>query len=197
MDYFKPINGVMQEMKMNSAIRDRRIFINGTINEDTSFETCYFLNRLKDIDDMEGKPYEERLPIYLIINSYGGSVIWGNAILGVIEHFKSLGYEIIGVVQGFAYSMAFDILITCSKRYGYKMSDYMLHQTQTGYYPDDLVSHERDIEYTKRQWEKSVDYYVANTKISRERIKEVYEKRINWFMDANEAIQLGIIDQIL
>lgn len=197
MEYMRVQSGLVTEMKSNSAIRDRRIFLNGNINEDTSFETCYFMNRIKDIDDIECKPYEERSPIYLIINSYGGSVICGNAILGTIEHFKSLGYEIIGVVQGFAYSMAFDILITCSKRYGYKMSDYMLHQTQTGYYPDDLVSHERDIEYTKRQWEKSVDYYVANTKISRERIKEVYEKRINWFMDANEAIQLGIIDQIL
>ena len=197
MEYMRVQSGLVTEMKSNSAIRDRRIFLNGNINEDTSFETCYFMNRIKDIDDIEGKPYEERLPIYLIINSYGGSVILGNAILGVIEHFKSLGYEIIGVVQGFAYSMAFDILITCSKRYGYKMSDYMLHQTQTGYYPDDLVSHERDIEYTKRQWEKSVDYYVANTKISRERIQEVYEKRINWFMDAKEAEKLGIIDKII
>ena len=196
-EYIRATNGLITEMKMNSVTRDRRIFISGMIDEDTSFETCYFLNRLKDLDDIEGKPYEERLPIHLIINSYGGSVIWGNAIIGTIEHLKSLGYTIIGLVPAFAYSMAFDILVCCTKRYGYRMSDYMIHQTQTGHHTDDLVELERDIEYTKKQWEKSVEYYVAYTKLTREQIEDMYDRRKNWFMTCDEALALEVIHKII
>ena len=193
----KMSNGLITEMKINSAMRDRRIFLNGVVDEDLSFETCYFLNKIKDLDDKENIPVEKRGKITLVINSYGGSVIWGNAIIGVIENLKSIGYRIDGVVQGFAYSMAFDILICCTHRYAYRLADVMLHQTQTGHYPDDLVALERDVEYTKKQWEKSVDYYVKYTDISREKIQEVYDKRINWYMDVEEAKKYRVIDEIL
>ena len=43
MEYMRVQSGLVTEMKSNSAIRDRRIFLNGNINEDTSFETCYFI----------------------------------------------------------------------------------------------------------------------------------------------------------
>lgn len=190
-------NGLITEMRVNSAIRDRRIYINGVIDEELSFETCYFLNRIKDIDDKENIPIDKREKITLVINSYGGSVICGNAIIGTIEHFKTIGYQIEAIVQGFAYSMAFGILVCCSKRYGYLLSDYMVHQIQIGMYQDNMKEMEMTIEGTKKQWNKMVQYITKYTNITEEQLQEIYDKKTDWFMDCDEALSLGVVDEII
>jgi ATP-dependent protease ClpP protease subunit len=188
-------NNLMTEMKINSAIRDRRVFINGVIEDDLSFEVCYFLNRIYEIDKKNNISNKE---ITLVINSYGGSTIAGNAIIGMLEFLKNKNYCINALVQGFAFSMAFDILVCCTHRSAYRLAQFMVHQSQvgkSGY--DDLIEYERDIDFSKREWEQSIDYYVKYTKISREKIQEIYNCRKNYFMLANEALELGVIDKII
>jgi ATP-dependent protease ClpP protease subunit len=35
------------------------------------------------------------------------------------------------------------------------------------------------------------------TKISKEKLKDVYERKIDWYMTAEEALKLSVIDEIL
>lgn len=186
-------NKLIEDIKLNSALKKRTIYINGIIDEDLSFETCYFLNRIKELDCISGN----KEPINLIIDSYGGSVISGNAIIGIIENLKNNGYVINAYIQGFAYSMAFDIICCCTNRYGYKYSQYMIHQTQLSVGYGSLIQYKRNIEFEEKQWQQSVDYYLKYTKISKEKIEEIYKHDIDYFMLADEAFDLGVIHEII
>lgn len=42
-----------------------------------------------------------------------------------------------------------------------------------------------------------IDYYLDNTKISKEKLDEITEKKIDYFISAEEALKLGIIDEII
>lgn len=196
MEYMtKPINPIINEMKINSAIRDRRLYLTDVLDEDLAFEICYFLRRIYDIDKKNNIKDEDKI-ITIICNCYGGSVIHGNAIIGLIEFLKSENYKIIALVEGFCYSMAFDIVICCSERIGYPLSQYMIHQTQLGNHGE-LAELERDVNFNKKMWEQSIQYYTKYTKLTRERLEEIYKCKENYFMLADEALELGVIDKII
>ena len=38
---------------------------------------------------------------------------------------------------------------------------------------------------------------LKDTKITKERLKEVNEKKQDWWMDTEEALKLGVIDEII
>ena len=92
--------------------------------------------------------------------------------------------------------MAFDIIIHCDERIGYGLSQYLLHQTSFGQ-GGELKEFEREVEFQKKLWEKSADYYAKLTKIPRERINEIYDRKENFFFDAETALELGVIDKIM
>lgn len=189
-------SNVIDEIIRKSAVRDRIIHIFGVVEDTMALEVQHYINRIIRKDSEERKTDDEK-KITLLINSYGGSVWSGNIIIGAINHAQSLGYEVTGICQGFAFSMAFDILLACDKRHGYTFSEYMMHQTQCGHQYGALVQGERSLQYSKKQWEKSVDMYVAKTKITRESIEEMYEKDRDWFMLTEEALELGVIHEII
>lgn len=188
------INPLSIDIKVNSALRDRRIYINGVIDDNLALETCHFMQRIYDNDI---KTENNNKEITLLINSYGGSVWAGNSIIGMMNYLKSKGYKIIGIVQSMCFSMAFDILCNCDVRYGYSHSEYMIHQTQGGNPYGALVKAERMLKYNKRQWEKSIEYYIRDTKITKEQIEDLYEKDLEWFMLSEEALELNVIQKIL
>ena len=43
----------------------------------------------------------------------------------------------------------------------------------------------------------AIDYYVKNTKLSRERINEIYDRKENYFFDEIEALENGSIHEIV
>lgn len=176
-----------------------RIYLNGVVNQDMAVMFSYYVNKIIE----NNKKYAELgmkdkkiKTVTLLINSYGGSVIHGNAIIGNIKRLQKHKIKVIGVVESVAYSMAFDIVIHCSERIGYGLSQYLLHQTSFGQMGE-LKEFEREVEFQKKLWEKSAKYYAELTKIPRERIDEIYDRKENFFFDAETALELGVIDKII
>lgn len=194
MEHIQYINPIHNEIKINSALRDRRIYITGVIDIDTSLEVCHLMRR---IYDMDCKSNREEKTITLVLDvCYGGSILAGNSIIGMINFLKSKSYKIIGICQSCAFSMGIDILVNCTERYGFSLSQYMLHQSQVGM-EGELAEVEKDVEFQKKQWQQSVEYYIKNTKLTREKLEEIYKYKINYFMLAEEALENGIIHQII
>ena len=77
------INPLSIDIKVNSALRDRRIYINGVIDDNLALETCHFMQRIYDNDI---KTENNNKEITLLINSYGGSVWAGNSIIGMMNY---------------------------------------------------------------------------------------------------------------
>lgn len=76
------------------------------------------------------KSPEERKPITLFINSEGGNCIDGFALIETIKLVQNMGIQVIGVVQGCAFSMASAILQACKPRYVGPYSMIMIHQVK-------------------------------------------------------------------
>lgn len=66
-------------------------------------------------------------PIYILINSPGGSVYAGLQFINAMEVAKSRGVVFHCIVPGMAMSMAFQFLLTCNKRYALEHSMLLWH----------------------------------------------------------------------
>ena len=154
------------------------------INEDDEY-----LEKLYGIHDLEYKPQ----PIQMYIDSYGGAVYQCFGLLGVME--KS-GTPVHTIVTGAAMSCGFMILISGHKRFGYKHSTPLYHQVSTGFYGK-VQDMEEKLEESKRLQKKIEDITFERTSISKKKLTEILKNKKDWFMTAEEALGLGVIDGIL
>jgi ATP-dependent protease ClpP protease subunit len=106
------------------------------------------------------------------------------------------GYEIIITVQDIAFSAAFFMLICGSKRRAYKGSRIMAHASNSiamGRHQDIID----DLEETEAIWQKLKDITIKQTKITNEKLEELKKYKIDWYFWADEALEMGIIDEII
>ena len=132
-------------------------------------------------------------PIRIYINSPGGSVIDGLAIIDTINFIKSPVYTI---CIGLAASMG-AVLLSCGEK-GHRMvlphSRVMIHQV-SGFTGGSLADMKIDLEQTKR-CEQDIYHILSNN------LDKSYDEivalcdRNNWFI-GQEAIDLGIADKVL
>lgn len=154
------------------------------INEDDGY-----LTKLYRIHDLEYK----RPPIQMYIDSYGGAVYQCFGLLGVMEKSET---PIHTIVTGAAMSCGFMILITGHKRFGYKHSTPLYHQVSTGF-QGKVQDMEDSLVETKRLQKKIEDITLERTSISKKKLNEILKNKKDWFMTAEEALGLGVIDGIL
>lgn len=98
--------------------KDRTVFITDVIR---GREGIMVGDRILDLSE------KSDAPIYILINSPGGSVTVGFTIIGAIERAKERGVQFRCAVTGFAASMAFQILTHCQKRYALPYSMLLWH----------------------------------------------------------------------
>ena len=132
-------------------------------------------------------------PIRIYINSPGGTVIDGLAIIDTINFIKSPVYT---SCIGLAASMG-AVLLSCGEK-GHRMvlphSRVMIHQV-SGFAGGSLADMKIDLEQTKR-CEQDIYHILANN------LDKSYDEivtlcdRNNWFI-GQEAIDLGIADKVL
>ena len=168
-----------------SSLLDKRIILlNGEVNENSAgiiISSLFYLDS-KDNSDID-----------LYINSNGGSVDDGYAIYDVMNFIKS---NIRTTVIGKAYSMGAFLLSggEKGKRYATKNSSIMIHQPlggTKGQASDILIHAERIIKLK----EKLTQQMAENCSKDIEQLKKDMER--DYFMNAEEALNYGIIDKII
>jgi ATP-dependent Clp protease protease subunit len=189
--YFYP-DRFLDEMKINAALRDRRIFINEEITEDCMFKACYLLDRLVDLDKNDGIKRD----IEIILDSPGGFIYYGFSLISKIISLREQGYKIIGTVNSIAMSMAFMILLCCSDRRGLKHSRLMCHQPSSATWGT-LQEMEESVEENIALWVRLKELIIKYTKITDEQLEDIKSRKYDWFMWSEEALELGVIDQII
>jgi len=154
------------------------------INDDDAY-----LRKLYAIEDIE---YIAK-PIQIYIDSYGGSVYQCFGLLGVIDKSETPVHTI---VTGCAMSCGFMILISGHKRFGYEMSTPLYHQVSTGF-RGNVQDMEESLEETKRLQKKIEDITLKRTNIPKKKLTQVLKNKVDWYMTAEEALGLGVIDGIV
>jgi ATP-dependent Clp protease, protease subunit len=196
MEVLLPQDRIIEEMKLNSAIRDRRIFVNEVIDSDVSFKTVYFLDRIVSLDNKSNIPISERESIEILIDSPGGHISSGLSIISKVEELKDIGYKIITTDQASASSMAFMLLIVGSERRAYRYSNALAHQPSQ-WIGGTLQELEDEISELKRLWNLMKMLILKYTKIPESRLDEVKEKKQDWILTPSQALEMGCVDYIM
>ena len=132
------------------------------------------------------------------MNSPGGTVYSGLMLISKIESMKKDGYIIEIITGGMSASMSFLIGICGTKGYrkAGKYSTFLCHQPSGGGIGTNLkikrLSDELD-----RLWEISKEIIRKNTTMSDELLSEIYKTDCDYIMNSEQALSLGIIDEII
>jgi ATP-dependent Clp protease protease subunit len=147
---------------------------------------------LKSMYAVYGIEYTPK-PINIYIDSYGGAVYQCFGLLSVMERSNT---PIHTIVTGCAMSCGFLILISGHKRFAHKMSTPLYHQVSSGA-AGKVKDMEEKVEESKRLQKLIEKYTIKKTNIEKKKLKKVFQRKIDWFMTAKEAKDLGVVDEIL
>jgi ATP-dependent Clp protease protease subunit len=171
----------------NRLYQERIIFLGREISDGLANQVIAVMLYLDSEDPSK--------PIYLYINSPGGSVSAGMAIYDTMQHIKS---EVVTICVGIAASMGAFLLSagTQGKRLALPHSRIMIHQpmggTQGRRQATDIEIEAREIIRIREQLDKIM---AENTGQTVERIKKDTDR--DYFMSAEEAKEYGIIDRVI
>lgn len=156
-------------------------------------ENIIKLNYEDDENDSKEKNFK-RVPIQLFVNSYGGTVYDCLGLIALMEQSKT---PIHTYVYGYAMSAGLTIAVSGHKRYGSKYSTFMYHQASNnpGYAKLDIL--ENRVDETRRLQELKDSILISKTKWKQKDLDYVNERQKDWFMTAQEALQYGLIDEII
>ena len=175
--------------------KDRILYLNKCIDEESVqpiIEKIININIEDDEKDEKEKNYE-RKPISLIINSYGGTIYDGFALISVVERSKT---PIHTYVYGKAMSMGLIIAVCGHKRYASKLATFMYHGGLGGVWGNFEYIKNYSNEYERIQ-KISDSLLLSKTKIKPDKLKDIRKRQKDWFISAEEALKLGIIDEII
>ena len=180
----KEQNGERSYDIYSRLLKDRIVFLGGEINDDMANTIVSELLYLDSINHND---------ISLYINSPGGSITSGMAIMDTINFIKS---DVSTICIGMAASMA-AFLLSCGKkgkRFILPNAEVMIHQPlggASGQATEIKIAAERILKL-KCKLNKILS---ENTNQNLEKIEIDTER--DYFMDSNEALKYGIIDKIL
>ncbi len=152
-------------------------------------ENDQYLIDLYTVYNLDYKPQ----PIKIYIDSYGGQVYQCFGLIGVMEKSKT---PIHTIVTGAAMSCGFMILINGHERFAYQHATPLYHQVSSGFYGK-VKDIEEKLEETKRLQKKIEEMTLQLTKISKKKLDDILKNKVDWYMSADEALKLGVVDSII
>lgn len=169
-------------------LSERKILLNDIISENTMEKVVMPLLRM----DNDGSG--EKITIY--INTNGGSVYDGLVLCNIIEKLKT-PTEVI--VLGYAYSMGAIILMSGKNnpnvtRKCYPFSTALIHGGST--YVSGSSSQVKDYFKFNEKFEKRIaDFIVSHTTLTEDDYAAI--ERYEAYMDSDEMLEKGLVDEIL
>jgi len=179
----------------NVYIDNRSIYLSENFNNETVGKINSNLLSLINEDDEKdrlAKDYK-REPIHIYISSYGGSVYDLFGLIDIIENSKTPIYT---YCYGYAMSCGFILFLSGHKRFMSKRSFLMCHTIASGsygqlqYLKEDLVQLEKINKIIQ-------DYIISRSSITIEQLEDIETRKYDWYIDAQEAKMLKIVEEIL
>src|SRR5712671_4397155 len=183
------VDAVRAQLRKEQNERQRDVYLIGDIEKDAA-RLC--IERLRELSNDNNKP------ISLYINSAGGNVTDGLAIHDVVRHIISRGIEVSVIVQGMAYSMGSIVLQAASegKRLTYPHSWIMIHEPAKWAGWQSTTAAAQHLERLKQMQDQIYKILSSRSgKPLRQIIRDT--KRTDFYLDAQSALDYGLIDSIV
>ena len=184
----------------------RLISLYGEVDEDRAADITYALRILKETcadepppeqESEESPPPAEKEPIEFIISTYGGSAAEMFAIYDTMRMVKE---ECEIHTLGLGKVMSAGVLLlaagTKGKRKIAKNCRVMMHSVIGGSAGaiHSLENEMEEIRFTQKQ---HIECLLKETTMTRAYLKRLLNKRVNVYLTAEEAVELGIADEIV
>ena len=184
----------------------RLIGMYGEITEDNAAETTYSLMALRDLgkkeepsdpEDSESEIVTTYEPLDFIVSTWGGSAADMFSIYDVMRMVRN-DCEISTLGLGKVMSAGVLLLAagTKGKRRIGKNCRLMLHGVSAGQHGN-ISDLENEMAEAKWTQERLVSCLTEETKMTKRYIKKLLAKRMNVYLTAEEAVELGIADEIV
>lgn len=168
------------------------------IDKEKQMETAENLDNIFKFIDSDNEVVQKIIetvkmsnPIHIYISTSGGDVVEAFRIINAIERLDT---PVFTYADGMVASAGIWILISGAKRYSFAHNSMMLHNVLveiSGDYKNVLAK----ISHTDKLQEYLYDMLLNRTKLNREKIDHIF--KYDYFFDAREALELGIIDEII
>lgn len=134
-----------------------------------------------------------REPIKFYINSFGGSAVDMWSLISIIEQSQT---PIHTYCTGYAMSAGFKLFLAGHKRFMSKRAVLLYHQLAAGNKGkyQDMLERQEHLEHQQKMVE---DFLLSKTKITQKKLTEIRERKIDWYIYADQAIELGCADEII
>lgn len=132
-------------------------------------------------------------PIELYLSTYGGGCYDGLALYDVIEASLT---PIEVFCTGKIMSMGIIVALGAKVRKGYRNTTFMIHQV-SGVSFGTLRDMEETVAEVSRINEMLFKVIRSKTKVTEERLNQVIRQKQDWFITAEEALELGILTEII
>jgi ATP-dependent protease ClpP protease subunit len=187
-----PKDMILDEMKHKNATKHRRIDLSDEVDRDEIYKALYYLNKRVEQDKVNGTKED----ITLVFDSYGGVIYNGLSLISRMEQLIEQGYNIITEVTGVAMSMGSALSVSGNVRKAYRHCTIMFHQPSSATWGK-LQDQIEDIAETQRLWDLMKKIIMKNTLITDEMLEDIKSHKRDWYMDAETALKLGVIHEIL
>ena len=191
-------------------LKERTITIFNDVEEDTmatAIEKIFQINQedeawIKNVQNVmtsSGAKFNpskidiEMPHIQMLLSTYGGCVYDG---LSLYDAVKNSNTEVDITCFGKIMSMGIIILLSAKTRKAYRNTTFMIHEGSSGFIGK-VADMEESVEESKRLREVIFDIIERETKIPKAKLDEVRKSRMDWFLTAEEALEYGLITEII
>ena len=171
-----------------AATKNREIFV-GDIEYGTGSDVDALIRHWNHID--KDVPVEERQPIKLFINSYGGNLMEAFTMADSIKMSKTPVWTI---CCGCAYSGGFLTYIMGHKRFAYPTASFLFHEGSTAMNGIDAGKFRNYADFYDVQLSQLKQHVINNTGITDKEYEK--HKKDDWWMTADDGVKYGCVDEI-
>lgn len=187
----KTDGGTLYEEIYKNLLNDRIIYLNSDIDENTVDMVTMPILYFNEID--KGVPVEDRKPITLWINSYGGSA---DVCVHLIEVIEKSETPVDAKVLSMSASAGLYITIACRHRVASKNSIFLLHKGSIQL-SGNFGECEEILEFYKKEVQNKMDdLIIRRTKITDKMLNKI--RRNETYCFGQDALdKYGFIDEIV
>lgn len=172
-------------------LQDRIVVINDDIMDDTVDDLIMPIIQWNMEDEAAGLAVEDRKPIKVFVNTHGGDLDIGFLIISVFKQSKT---PIHTIALAKAYSCGSILLMAGHKRFAYEYSTVLIHDGSMMIAGS--ANKAKDyVQFSDRREPFLKEFYTGRSRIS----DGLYESKKDreWYMTGKEALELGVVDELL
>lgn len=182
-------HGTLDEMFWLKDVLQRKFYLNYDVDQDGIHNIVRHILQINRED--AGIPAENRKPIILYVASRGGVVDDGFELIDAIESSVTPVYT---VNIGYAYSMAFLVMIAGHRRYSTRNAKFLMHDGTSFVWDSGAKAQDR-MAFSARVEQRVKDFVLRHSNLSEEEYDS--KLRVEWYMFADEAKEKGFIDCVI